>query len=192
MKHLALVLLVALFSSVATAGPPDYSGVVSRGTTPIASYFVDEDAGLLATLGVDPVEFCSGSGDLDFIAWQDMSMSSGLRWATIGKGNNVRASVYKSSDFAGFTVPEICEAVLSGVALPLATGEVNYRMQDNDFAGGDNCESKENFNSAGHSFAGPLYSPYGRKMQFSGRDRLVWDCDNYRVVHYDVKLSLVR
>ncbi len=129
MKHLALVLLVALFSSVATAGPPEYSGVVSRGTTPIASYFVDEEACLLATLGVDPVEFCSGSGDLDFIAWQDMSMSSGLRWATIGKGNNVRASVYKSSDFASFTVPEICEAVLSGVALPLATGEVNYRMQ---------------------------------------------------------------
>ena len=189
MKHLALVLLAALFCSATIASPPEYSGVVSRGTTEILSVFVDEDAGLLATLGVDPVEFCSGSGDLDFVAWKDMSMPNGWRWVTINKGSNVRASVYQLPDFAGYS--SICAAVLGGV-LPLAQGEVNYRMQDNDYAGNENCESKENFNSYGHSFAGPLYSLDGRQRRFSGRDRLVWDCDSQRVVHFDVKLSLTR
>jgi hypothetical protein len=189
MKHLALVLLAALFCSATIASPPEYSGVVSRGTTEILFAFVDENAGLLATLGVDPVDFCNGSGDLDFVAWQDMSMRNGLRWVTINKGSNVRASVYKLSEFAGYD--SICDAVQGGV-LPLATGEVNYRYQDNDYAGNENCEFKENINSYGHSFAGPLYSLDGRQRQFSGRDRVVWDCDNQRVVHFDVKLLLTR
>jgi hypothetical protein len=189
MKLWALVLLAVLFSGTATAGPPENSGVVSRGTTEILLVFVDEDAGPLATLGVDPGEFCIGSGELDVVAWQDMSMPNGLRWATINRGSNVRAWVYRLSAFVPYE--SICEAVLSGV-LPLASGEVNYRMQDNDYAGNENCEFKENFNSYGHSFAGPLYSLDGRLRRFSGRDRLVWDCDNARVVHYDVKLSLTR
>ena len=189
MKRLALVLLVALFSSTATAGPPEDSGVVVRGTTEILALFVDEDAGLLATLGVDPVEFCRGTGDLDFVAWQDMNMPNGSRWATINRGSDVRASVYDLSEFGPYNSP--CEAVMSGV-LPLATGEVNYRMHDNDFGGAQNCELKENFNSFGQSFAGPLYSLNGRKIQFSGGIRGVWDCDTDRVVHYDVKLLLTK
>ena len=190
MKRFALVLLVALFSSVATAGPPEESGVVSRGTTEVFFVFVDWDAGLLATLGTDPPDFCIGAGDFDFVAWQDMNMPDGMRWATINKGSNVRAYVYDLWAFVGH-YENLCEGVLAG-ELPLATGYVNYRYQDNDYAGGENCEFKENFVSFGWSFAGPLYSDDNRRRQFSGRIRNVWDCDTTRMVHSDVKLSLTK
>ena len=190
MKRVALALVVAFLSSVATAGPPDFSGVVMRGTTEIGFVFVDMKAGLLATLGTDPPDFCSGSGDIDLVAWQDMNMPNGLRWVTINKGSDIRAYVY---DFAAFEpYSSVCDGVLNGV-LPLATGYVNYRFQDNDYAAMDNCESKENFNSFGWSFEGPLYSFVGgRKRQFSGHVRVVWDCDTDRIVHDDTKFSLTK
>ena len=190
MKRLALVLSVALFSSVATAVPPESSGVVMRGTTGMGFVFVDVKAGLLATLGTDPPDFCSGSGDIDFVAWQDMNMRNGFRWVTINKGSDVRAHVYEFSAFDHYD--SVCEGVLDGV-LPLATGYVNYRYRDNDYAAMQNCESKENFNSFGFSFEGPLYSYFdGRKRQFSGHWRAVWDCDTGRVVHDDTNFSLTK
>ena len=190
MKRLALVLVVALFSSVATAGPPEFSGVVMRGTTGIGFVFVDWNAGLVVTLGTDPPDFCSGSGDIDFVAWQDMNMPNGSRWVTINKGSDIRAYVYELSEFDPYDT--VCDGVLNGV-LPLATGHVTYRYRDNDYAAMQNCESKENFNSFGWSFEGPLYSFIdGRKRQFSGHSRVVWDCDTGRVVHDDTKFSLTR
>src|SRR5512139_2203538 len=180
MKRLALVLLVALFSSVATAVPPEFSGVVVRGTTPALYVFGDGDSGLVAAFGGDPYLICSGNfdeDDIDWIAWQDMNMPDGYRWVTINKGSNVQTFLYRLSEFAEYG--DFCEAVLDGVA-PFGTLEVNFRYQDNDYPGADNCEFKENFNSFGYSFEGPLYSNYGRKQQFSGRVRHVWDCDTSR------------
>ena len=192
MKRLTFVLLAALFTSVATAGPPEYSGVVVRGTTPALYVFVDEDSDLVAAFGGDPYLICSGNfdeDDIDWIAWQDMNMPNGFRWVTINKGRDVQTFLYRLSQFAesaGF-----CEGVLAGVA-PFGTLEVNFRYQDNDYPAAENCEFKENFNTYGWTFEGPLYSDDGRKRQFSGRVRQVWDCDTSRIVHVDTKLLLTK
>ena len=188
MKRLALVLLVALFSSVATAGPPDESGIVFRGTQPVLELFADWDSDLIVLLGGDPVEVCSDpEASLDFVAYQARNIRDGLRLAGIFAGSNVRAYVYRLSE-VGYR--QFCDNVLS--KLPLATGEVNYRRQDNDYFGAQNCDVKENFNAFGRSFEGTLYSPDGRPRKFSGHDRHVWDCDNRIVVYADVKLSLTK
>lgn len=189
MKRLALVLVVALFSNVATAGPPELSGVVMRGTAPM--FWVFMDAGLVVTLGGDPVDVCSNRFDeLDLVAWQDMNVRDALRIARIVKGSDVRASVWDRSKFDDDE--DLCPEFLSGQLLPLATGLVNFLYRDNDVYAFDDCESNENFDSFGFAFEGPLYSSDGRKRQFSGHWRAVLDCDTGRFVHDDTKLSLTK
>ena len=189
MKRLALVLLVALLSSTATAVPPEYSGVVVRGTAPVAFVWWEGKSGLVAAIGGDPADYCSGGDDVDWVAFQGMNIRDGLRFATIIPSSNVRASLYYLSDFDPYD--EFCEGILAG-EVPFGTLEVNFRYQDNDYFGLQQCASKENFNSFGYSFEGPLYSDENRKRQFSGHVRGVLDCDSSRFVLYDVKLLLTK
>ncbi len=167
-----LISVVATISlgitSNAFADPPTNSGVVTRGDFAFATFDVDASAGISSILGADPVEFCSGPFDFDFITFADKIVQNGLRLNTIGRGH-VTASVWP------FTVFD-CDLFLT--IPPLATGTAKVVNNDNDLFGNAFCDEKNNINSFGWQGHGTLYSPAGEKRQFSMFFHALFDCDD--------------
>ena len=181
MKAFVYVLLATLFSGVAIADPPEASGIVTRGGYEGGWWWADEDTGLGVIIGTDIVALCSGTREFGFVAYSDKDIQDGLRLIRLEKGRNLVASVWPFTEFD-------CGRFLT--ELPLATGEVNRLMHDNDLYGPRYCDIKNNANAYGENFHGDLYSPTGEKRRFNGRMRGLYDCETDTFPMFDVKLLL--
>ena len=153
---------------VANAEPPSESGIVTRGDREFALFDVDEKAGISSVLGVDPVAFCSGLTEFDFISYADKAVQNDLRSVRVGRGEVV-ASVWPFTDFD-------CNLFLT--EMPLASGMASVVDRDNDFFGLDRCDEKQNINSFGYQAHGALYSPDGERKQFSMYSHALLDCED--------------
>ncbi len=164
----ALIGTLTCLVGVANAEPPSESGVVTRLDREFAVFDVDEKAGISSVLGVDPVVFCSGGSDFDFLSYADKAVQGDLRSVRRGQGD-VTASVWP------FTVFD-CSLFLT--EMPLATGMASVVDTDNDYFGLERCDEKQNINSFGHRAHGALHSPYGDKKQFSMYFHALLDCED--------------
>lgn len=175
----ACALLAVTFA--ASADPPATSGIVTRDGYFRNFIVIDDERGMMATIGTDVIKFCQGQGERAFISFADKNIQEGLRLSTLEKGKDFFASVWGFTEFN-------CERILT--ELPLATGLVDYRMHDNDLFGRRFCDIKNNMNAFGRSFHGTLYSPFGDKKKFSAHIWGLYDCDTDTFPVFKVKVLL--
>ena len=159
---------LACLIGVANAEPPSESGIVTRLDREFAVFAVDPNAGVLSVLGGDPVAFCSGTPEFDFLSYADKAVQNDLRSVRLGKGE-VYASVWPFTSFD-------CNRFLT--EMPLATGMARVVDRDNDFFALEQCDEKQNINSFGYQAHGALYSPYGERKQFSMYFHAMIDCED--------------
>lgn len=153
---------------VANAEPPSESGIVTREDREFAVFDVDEKAGISSVLGVDPVAFCSGTGEFEFVSYADKAVQNDLRSVRVGRGE-VTASVWP------FTVFD-CSLFLT--EMPLASGIAKLVDRDNDYFGLERCDEKQNINSFGYQAHGALYNYDGERKQFSMYFHALLDCED--------------
>jgi hypothetical protein len=161
----ALVAVTMLISAGAVAGPPGQSGVVVRFEAPDFAVIVDQEAGLIAVMGFNPVDACSGPGpivnDIVEVMLVDIQADPS-RIAIFAKGE-YQTTVW---DFVEFD----CDQFLG--ELPLAAGVATVKTTDNDFF----ISSAPNSNAYGFSAHGTLYdSVTGAPMRLTGVFRAIWD-----------------
>jgi hypothetical protein len=165
---LAMLTSLACWIGVANANPPSESGVVTREDRQFAVFDVDANAGISSVLGADPVAFCSGTPEFDFLSYADKAVQNDLRSVRVGRGE-VYASVWPFTSFdCGLFLTE----------MPLATGMARVVDRDNDFFGVEQCDEKQNRNSFGYQAHGALESPYGERKQFSMYFHALIDCED--------------
>ncbi len=169
-----------LISAGAVAGPPAQSGVVARFQAPDFGVIVDQKAGLIAVLGFDPVESCSGPGpivnDMVEVMLVDIQANP-ARIAIFAKGE-YRTTVW---DFVEFD----CDQFLG--ELPLAVGTATVKLTDNDFF----LSSAPNNNAYGFSAHGTLHNPVtGAPLQLTGVFRAIWDKEANEAIVKKSKVSL--
>jgi len=182
MKKLLIACALAVVAFGANADPPDQSGIVMRGDYMWGIAPVDEEAGLMAVLGFDPVEVCSGNFDFDVISWSDKDIQDGLRLSTLAKGD-MTTSVWNFYPFQGN-----CNRFLT--EQPLATGLSKYKITDNDWYGLRYCDSKNNMNTVTRSAHGALYTPSGERKQFQWVRNNWFDCDTETVKVHITRIRL--
>ena len=171
MKKVSLMCVMALFCSAALAGPPSNSGVVVRrdSEAPRIWWYSDDARGLGLAVGSDVVAACSGEPlELVLLSFSDKDIQDGLRLVAFRTAIDVGASVWPFTEFN-------CDSFLT--ELPLATGEVDRRVHDNDYFGNRYCDLKNNMNAFSHSIQGTLYSPFGEKRQLNAHYWGLFDCD---------------
>jgi hypothetical protein len=157
------------------ANAPPQSGIVVRADYTAASLFVDPESGLGALLGVDPVEFCTGPAEFDFVSFQTAIQRDG-RQVDHGMGE-WRAFVYPFTTFD-------CGLFLT--VEPLATGMATVVSTDNDLYG--IAPGDKNANAWGQTGHGTLVTPGGESVQFSFKYRARYNnSQGYKEV---VKVSL--
>jgi hypothetical protein len=174
----ALVAVTMLISAGAFAGPPAQSGVVVRFEAPDFGIIVDQKAGLIAVLGFDPVEFCSGVGNNDMVAVMLVDIQAdAARIAIFAKGE-YRTSVW---DFVEFD----CDQFL--LEMPLAVGMATVKLTDNDFL----VSSAPNSNAYGFSAHGTLHDPLTwAPMRLTGVFRAIWDKEADEAIVKNSKVTL--
>ncbi|KPK12885.1 MAG: hypothetical protein AMJ68_00440 [Acidithiobacillales bacterium SG8_45] len=174
----ALVAVTMLISAVAIAGPPAQSGVVERFEAPDFGVIVDQKAGVIAVLGFDPVEFCSGAVDNDIVAAMLVDIQADpSRIAIFAKGE-YRTSVW---DFVEFD----CGQFLG--ELPLAVGMATVKLTDNDFF----VSSAPNSNAYGFSAQGTLHDAVtGAPRRLTGVFRAIWDKEANEAIVKNSKVTL--
>lgn len=177
MKNIALVCVMALFSSVAFADPPSNSGIVFRTDLERAFlwWYHDDAKGLGLAVGSDVVSICSGGQVAPVILrFSDKDIQDGLRLVANRRVEDASASVWPFTEFD-------CERFLT--ELPLAAGEVDRSVHDNDWFGNRYCDLKNNMNAFSHSIHGTLYSPFGEKRQLSAHYWGLFDCDTQTLLN---------
>ena len=177
MKEITLFCVMALLGSMAFAGPPSSSGVVVRRSSeaPRIWWYSDDARGLGLAVGSDVVADCSEEPlELILLSFSDKDIQDGLRLVALRKAEDVGASVWSFTEFD-------CDKFLT--ELPLATGEVDRSVHDNDFFGNRYCEVKNNMNAFSHSIHGTLYSPFGEKRQLSAHYWGLFDCDTQTLLN---------
>ena len=176
----ALVAVTMLISAGAVAGPPAQSGVVVRFEAEDFGVIVDQQAGLIAVLGFDPVEACSGPGPIvnDMVEVMLVDIQSDpARIAIFAKGE-YRATVW---DFVEFD----CDQFLG--ELPLAVGIATVKTTDNDFL----LSSAPNNNAYGFSANGTLHDPVtGAPLRLTGVFRAMWDKEADEAIVRTSKVTL--
>ena len=176
----ALVAVTMLISAVAIAGPPAQSGVVVRFEAEDFATIVDQEAGLIAVLGFDPVEACSGPGPIvnDIVEVMLVDIQADPeRIAVFAKGE-YRTTVW---DFVEFD----CDQFLG--ELPLAEGMATVKLTDNDFS----VSSAPNNNAYGFSAHGTLYDPVtGAPLQLAAVFRAMWDKEADEAIVKKSKVTL--
>ncbi len=163
-------------------GPPPTSGpIVIRSQTLFAVFFVDLDKGISASIGADPVEFCSGIIDFDIVELQEISVPEDAnRLIDLVKGSNVTASVWPFTTF---------DCDLFANTTPLATGTVKLVNTDNDLLIFLNPDHK-NSNAFGFTAQGRLNRPDGTKASFNAVSKCVWDGDDIASLKCVEKINL--
>lgn len=174
----ALFAVSLLVSAAAFAGPPAQSGVVIRFDSPDFGAIVDQEAGLIAILGFDPVEFCSGAGNNDTVAVMLVDIQADpVRIAIFAKGE-YRTSVW---DFVEFD----CDRFL--LEMPLAVGMATAKTTDNDFL----VSPAPNNNAYGFSAHGTLHDPVtGAPIRLAGIFRALWDKEADEAIVKTSKVTL--
>lgn len=161
----ALVAVTMLISAGAVAGPPAQSGVVVRFEAPDFGVIVDQQAGLIAVFGFDPVEACSGPGPIvnDIVQVMLVDIQADPERIAIFAKGEYRTTVW---DFVEFD----CDQFLG--ELPLAVGMATLKSTDNDFF----VSSGPNSNAYGFSAQGTLHDPVtGAPLRLSAVFRAIWD-----------------
>jgi hypothetical protein len=176
----ALVAVTVLVSAGAIAGPPAQSGVVVRFEAEDFATIVDQEAGLIAVLGFDPVEACSGPGpivnDIVEVMLVDIQADP-ARIAIFAKGE-YQTTVW---DFVEFD----CDRFLG--ELPLAAGMATVKLTDNDFF----LSSAPNNNAYGFSAHGTLHDPVtGAPLRMTGVFRAIWDKEADEAIVKNSKVTL--
>lgn len=176
----ALAAVIMLISAGAVAGPPAQSGVVVRFEAEDFGVIVDQEAGLIAVLGFDPVASCSGSGpivnDIVEVMLVDIQADP-ARIAIFAEGEYV-TTVW---DFVEFD----CDQFLG--ELPLAVGMATVRLTDNDFF----LSSAPNKNAYGFSAHGTLLDPAtGAPLRLAGVFRAIWDKEADEAIVKSSKVTL--
>lgn len=175
----ALVAITMLISAGALAGPPAQSGVVIRFENEDFGVIVDQQAGLIAVLGFNPVQACSGDPIVNDVV---EVMAVGIqadpeRIAVFAKGE-YRTTVW---DFVEFD----CDQFLG--ELPLAEGMATVKLTDNDFS----VSSAPNNNAYGFSAHGTLYDPVtGAPLQLAAVFRAMWDKEADEAIVKKSKVTL--
>jgi len=139
-------------SSIADA--PESAGIVMRGETFIAVGWTDVREGIFVMIGFDPVQYCTGPVNFDFIPFQDVELHGGRGVLRHLQGTDLQTSVWP---FAGFN----CGLVTS--VEPLATGVSDLVNTDNDFGG----DGRSNANAFGFRAHGTLTLTSGAETAFS-------------------------
>lgn len=178
----ALFITVVGSFGIALAEPPASSGVVTRDSYNGGWVDVDPNAGMLSVLGFDIVQWCTDGAPFELISYSDKLVQSGLRLNTLEKAE-LTASVWP------FTVFD-CD--LFTTVAPLATGTASYRLHDNDLFGNEFCEEKNNANAFGRKANGTLYSPSGKKKQFSMHTTGIYDCETGTFPLFKTKINLTK
>jgi hypothetical protein len=136
------------------ADAPPLAGIVTRGETFLAVGWTDEREGTFVMIGFDPVDFCTGPVDFDYIPAQDVVLRNGRGVLHHLQGTGLTTSVWP---FPGFN----CGLVTS--TEPLATGLSDLVSTDNDLNG----DGRSNANAFGFRAHGTLTLVNGSDAAFS-------------------------
>ena len=177
---IALVSIGTLGTAIAE--PPASSGIVMRDGYFFGSVEVDTDAGVLAVLGFDPIEYCADPDNaaFDFVTFSDKNLQNGFRLNTLEKGE-MTASVWPLTEFQ-------CDLI--ALSAPLATGIVKYRLHDNDLFGPEFCDQKNNANAFGMKANGTLYTIFGEAMKLNMHVWGLFDCETFSFPLFKTTIKL--
>ena len=176
----ALVAVTMIISAGAVAGPPAQSGVVVRFEAEDFATIVDQEAGLIAVFGFDPVEACSGPGPIvnDIVEVMLVDIQADPARIAIFAEGEYRTTVW---DFVEFD----CDRFLG--ELPLAVGIATLKYTDNDFT----LSSAVNNNAYGVSAHGTLHDPVtGAPLRMTGVFRAIWDKEADEAIVKNSKVTL--
>ena len=178
-----LVTVLMSLCSILYADPPTESGVVFRGEYPVATFWVDEDSGLMVFFD-DVVGFCSDpSFEFEVLTWMDVYANSapppdGPRIVTRFHGQ-ILASVWPIFDFD-------CERFTTD--LPIASGMVTLSLNDNDLFA--RLNPGNNVNVVNRRAQGFLYTPDGERKRLSFKQYLMWDGEDIGTLVERIKVEL--
>lgn len=175
----ALVLLVTVaVASPVGAEPPEQSGpYVFRHGDVYGLFFADSYEGLSMTIGVDPVEFCAGNTNFDFVRVQDITVpEDATRINRTVTGLDLRAAIWP------FTAPD---CALFTTVQPVGEGTVDVKHTDNDvtvFLNPDNY----NYNTYGFR----AHGLFGAGHPVLGRQNCLWDGNDVGTIRCVTKIAI--
>jgi len=150
--------------TLASATPPESSGKVIRFDTEYYEWWYDAESDMTAYMGFDPVYFCTY---FEFVGTpltvMQVLINDFVRYTRRFNGE-ASAYVYAGEPNCGNIMGQI----------PLATGLVRYKFNDNDVAPWENPD-RHNMNSFGYNANGQLYSPDGDMMHLLINWHGMWD-----------------
>jgi hypothetical protein len=171
---ISLLVGVLLIPVLATADPPDESGIVMRGSDPVAYFFVDDTGTKSVVYGADMYEFCQDIIDFDLWQYQDMHLPVDDVVVTRTWNDAAQTTVWPFGVF---------DCSLFQSVPPLASGEAKVLYTDNNLYGAETNRT----NSWSISAHGVLLDAADEEYIFQHNFHCIWKDDRFKC-HSKIRL----